>query len=155
MGFERVCAVLQNKVSNYDTDVFAPYIKWIEQKSGFSYGVNEDSDIPMRVIADHVRTLSCAIADGALPGNEGRGYVLRRVLRRAARYGRKLNFKEPFLCELTGIVAQTMGSVFPELKERREQIYKVIKGEEESFNATLDNGAHGGKEYRTLEFEII
>jgi alanyl-tRNA synthetase len=140
MGFERVCAVLQNKFSNYDTDVFEPYIKWLANKSEKTYGSNEDADIAMRVIADHVRTLSCAIADGALPGNEGRGYVLRRVLRRAARYGRKLDFTEPFLCELTNIVVQTMGAVFPELKERREHIYKVIKGEEESFNATLDRG---------------
>ncbi|MEP7235015.1 MAG: alanine--tRNA ligase, partial [Ignavibacteriota bacterium] len=117
MGFERVCAVMQEKASNYDTDVFMPYIKWMETKSKISYGSNEETDIPMRVIADHVRTLSCAIADGALPGNEGRGYVLRRVLRRAARYGRKLGFTEPFLCELTGVVVQTMGSTFPELKE--------------------------------------
>lgn len=140
MGFERAVAVLQGKASNYDTDVFIPYIKWMEQKSGIAYGAKEETDISFRVIADHVRTLSCAIADGALPGNEGRGYVLRRVLRRAARYGRKLGFKEPFLCELTGIVVLTMGAVFPELKERREHIYKVIKGEEESFNATLDRG---------------
>ncbi len=140
MGFERVCAVLQNKFSNYDTDVFEPYIKWLENKSHRTYASNEDADIAMRVISDHVRTLSCAIADGALPGNEGRGYVLRRVLRRAARYGRKLDFKEPFLCELTEVVIKTMGAVFPELKERREHIYKVMKGEEESFNATLDRG---------------
>jgi alanyl-tRNA synthetase len=117
-----------------------PYIKWLENKSHTTYGSNEEMDVPMRVIADHVRTLSCAIADGALPGNEGRGYVMRRVLRRAARYGRKLGFREPFICELTGVVVQTMGGIFPELKERREHIYKVIKGEEESFNATLDRG---------------
>src|SRR5947209_6619368 len=140
MGFERVCAVLQNKLSNYDTDVFSPYIKWLEDKTQRVYGHNDESDIAMRVIADHVRTLSCAIADGALPGNEGRGYVLRRVLRRAARYGRKLDFGEPFICELTDVVVKTMGSIFPDLKERREHIYKVIRGEEESFNATLDRG---------------
>jgi len=140
MGFERVCAVLQEKASNYDTDVFMPYIKVMELKSGISYGANEETDTAMRVIADHVRTLSCAIADGALPGNEGRGYVLRRVLRRAARYGRKLGFKEPIICELSNVVSQIMGQIFPELKERREHIYKVIKGEEESFNATLDRG---------------
>lgn len=140
MGFERAVAVMQQKASNYDTDVFMPYIKWLEQRSNITYGSNEETDISMRVIADHVRTLSCAIADGALPGNEGRGYVMRRVLRRAARYGRKLGFKEPFICDLTAVVVQTMGGVFPELKERRDHIYKVIKGEEESFNATLDRG---------------
>src|ERR1043165_4243726 len=142
MGFERVCAVMQDKYSNYDTDVFAPYIKWMSEKSGVAYGSagNEETDIAMRVIADHVRALSCAIADGALPGNEGRGYVLRRILRRAARYGRKLNFTEPFICELTAVVAQTMGGAFPELRERKDLVYKVIKAEEESFNTTLDRG---------------
>jgi alanyl-tRNA synthetase len=142
MGFERVCAVMQEKYSNYDTDVFEPYIKWMSAKSGFAYGAGgtEETDIAMRVIADHVRALSCAIADGALPGNEGRGYVLRRILRRAARYGRKLNFTEPFICELTAVVAQTMGAAFPELRERKDLVYKVIKAEEESFNTTLDRG---------------
>ncbi|MEI8134353.1 MAG: alanine--tRNA ligase [bacterium] len=140
MGFERVCAVMQNKYSNYDTDVFEPYIKWLSERSGIAYGHNEETDTSMRVIADHIRTLSCAIADGALPGNEGRGYVLRRVLRRAARYGRKLGFKDPYLCDLTAVVVQIMGSVFPELKERKDHVYRVIKGEEESFNATLDRG---------------
>ncbi len=94
----------------------------------------------MRVIADHFRTLACAIADGALPGNEGRGYVLRRILRRAARYGRKLGFTQPFLCEMTTVITQTLGSVFPELKDRRDLIFRVLKAEEESFNATLDRG---------------
>lgn len=140
MGFERVCAVMQEKASNYDTDVFMPYIKWQEQATGHTYGLNDKSDIAMRVISDHVRTLSCAIADGALPGNEGRGYVLRRILRRAARYGRGIGFTKPFLCELSHVVGQTMGGVFPELKERRDLVYKVIKAEEESFNATLDRG---------------
>ncbi|MDP4229005.1 MAG: alanine--tRNA ligase [Bacteroidota bacterium] len=140
MGFERVTAVMQGKASNYDTDIFSPYIKWIEANSGIAYGSSEETDIAMRVLSDHVRTLSCAIADGALPGNEGRGYVLRRVLRRAARYGRKLDFRKPFICELSSIVVQTMGGVFPELKERREHLFKVILGEEESFNATLDRG---------------
>ncbi len=140
MGFERICAVMQGKKSNYDSDVFTPYLNWQSQKSGIAYGANEETDIAMRVIADHVRALSCAIADGALPGNEGRGYVLRRILRRAARYGRKLGFKEPFLCDLSAVVGQTMGGVFPELRERKDLIYKVLHGEEESFNATLDRG---------------
>lgn len=140
MGFERICAVMQGKDSNYDTDVFMPYIKWQSQKSGIAYGTKEEADIAMRVISDHVRALTCAIADGALPGNEGRGYVLRRILRRAARYGRKLGFTEPFLCELSAIVVATMGLAFPELRERKDLVYKVLKAEEESFNATLDRG---------------
>ncbi|HYM36649.1 MAG TPA: alanine--tRNA ligase, partial [Steroidobacteraceae bacterium] len=154
MGFERICAVMQHKMSNYDTDVFEPYIKWLSKRSGIGYQVSglvesqtpdtrhrtPDTDIAMRVISDHVRALSSAIADGALPGNEGRGYVLRRILRRAARYGRKLGLTEPFLCELSGVVAETMGGVFPELRERRDLIYKILRAEEESFNATLDRG---------------
>ncbi len=115
MGFERVCAVLQNKGSNYDTDVFQPYIQWLSKKTNRAYGSDEKSDIAMRVIADHVRTLVAAIADGALPGKEGRGYVLRRILRRAVRYGRNLGFQEPFLFDLSTVVAEQMGHVFPEM----------------------------------------
>jgi alanyl-tRNA synthetase len=140
MGFERACAVLQNKHSNYDTDVFSPYLQWLGDRAGISYGKAPESDIAMRVIADHVRTLTSAIADGALPGNEGRGYVLRRILRRAARYGRKLGFTHPFLHDLSGIVAETMSSSFPEMRARLDLIQKVIRAEEESFNATLDRG---------------
>ncbi|MEO6940294.1 MAG: alanine--tRNA ligase [Candidatus Kapaibacterium sp.] len=140
MGFERACAVLQGKKSNYDTDVFAPYLAWLSKRSGIPYGEKPEADIAMRVIADHIRTLSSAIADGAMPGNEGRGYVLRRILRRAARYGRKLDFREPFLFELASVVADTMGDVFPELRERLGLIERVVKAEEESFNVTLDRG---------------
>jgi len=139
MGFERVCAVLQNKNSNYDTDVFSPLINEIENLSGIKYKKEEDK-VPMRVIADHARALTFAIADGAVPGNEGRGYVLRRILRRAARYGRKLNLHKPFLYKLVDILVNTMGDVFHELKDKKEFIEKVIKAEEESFNATLDRG---------------
>lgn len=139
MGFERVCAVLQNKSSNYDTDIFMPLINEIVKLSGVKYE-NEEDKIPMRVIADHIRALTFAIADGAVPGNEGRGYVLRRILRRAARYGRKINLKEPFLFKLIDILVSTMGNVFPEIKEKQEYVKKVIKAEEESFNATLDRG---------------
>lgn len=139
MGFERVCAVLQNKKSNYDTDVFTPLIKSIEEVSGIKYKT-KDHQIAMRVIADHIRALTFAIADGAVPGNEGRGYVLRRILRRAARYGRKLNLNEPFLFQLVGVISKTMGSVFPEVTEKKEYVQKVIKAEEESFNDTLDRG---------------
>ncbi|MBI5661773.1 MAG: alanine--tRNA ligase [Ignavibacterium album] len=139
MGFERVCAVLQNKSSNYDTDIFMPLINEIVKISGVKYE-NEEDKIPMRVIADHIRALTFAIADGAVPGNEGRGYVLRRILRRAARYGRKINLKEPFLFNLVGVLVSTMGNVFPEIKEKQDYVKKVIKAEEESFNATLDRG---------------
>jgi alanyl-tRNA synthetase len=139
MGFERVCAVLQKKRSNYDTDVFSPVIDEIGKIAGKSYEV-EANKTPMRVIADHIRTLSFAIADGAVPGNEGRGYVLRRILRRAARYGRKLELNKPFMFKLVDVLSATMGDVFPELIEKQEYVKKIIKAEEESFNATLDRG---------------
>lgn len=139
MGFERVCAVLQKKGSNYDTDVFMPIIDAIAKLSGVKYK-NEVDMISMRVVADHIRTLTFAIADGATPGNEGRGYVLRRILRRAARYGRKINLKEPFLYKLVGVVADNFSHVFPEIQSNRTNIEKIIKAEEESFNATLDRG---------------
>lgn len=139
MGFERVCAVLQKKKSNYDSDVFQPLIQEIANISGISYDT-EEHQIPMRVIADHVRTLTFAIGDGAVPGNEGRSYVLRRILRRASRYGRKLNLTEPFQFKLIDVLVKTMGDVFPEIKSNQSNIEKIIKAEEESFNATLDRG---------------
>jgi len=139
MGFERVCAILQKKNSNYDTDVFTHLINGIVKLSNIKYAAEEDK-IPMRVIADHARALTFAIADGAVPGNEGRGYVLRRILRRAARYGRKLNLHKPFIYELVDVLVKTMGDVFPEIKEKQAFVEKVIKAEEESFNATLDRG---------------
>ena len=139
MGFERICAVLQKKSSNYDTDVFFPLITEISKLSGIKYE-NEEDKIPMRVIADHIRTLTFAISDGAVPGNEGRGYVLRRILRRAARYGRKLKLNEPFLYNFVDVLVNTMSDVFPEIKEKKDYVIKVIKAEEESFNATLDRG---------------
>ncbi len=139
MGFERVCAILQGKNSNYDTDVFTPLIETTSRLSGIDYEKESDK-ISMRVIADHIRALTFAIADGAVPGNEGRGYVLRRILRRAARHGRKLNLTEPFLFKLVGVLASAMGSIFPELKQKQSYIEKIIKGEEESFNSTLDRG---------------
>jgi len=149
MGFERICAVLQNKKSNYDTDVFTPIINAIEKLSGINYDINlpandnsenGKNNVSMRVIADHIRTLTFAIADGATPGNEGRGYVLRRLLRRASRYGRRINLKEPFLYKLVNEVVKNFSHVFPEIKANQSQIEKIIKAEEESFNATLDRG---------------
>ena len=137
MGFERLCAVLQNKKANYDTDVFTPLLREIEIISGFKY---EDAIVPMRVIADHIRTLTFAIGDGAVPGNEGRGYVLRRILRRAARYGRKINLNEPFMYKLVQTLVDTMSDIFPEIKSNQKNIEKIIKAEEDSFNTTLDRG---------------
>lgn len=142
MGFERLCAVMQQKDSNYDTDVFQPIIAYTEDLCGRSYRPELDNPdgVAMRVIADHIRTLSFAIADGAHPGNEGRGYVLRRILRRAARYARNLGLTEPVLWKHVGILCETMGDVFPELVERRDIIERIIRAEEESFLATLDRG---------------
>ena len=139
LGFERMCAILQNKKSNYDTDVFSPLIEQIVKLSGIKND-SEENKIPMRVIADHIRTLTFAIADGAVPGNEGRGYVLRRILRRAARYGRKLNLNAPFLYKLVDTLVKTMGDVFLEIKDKKNYVKKIIKAEEENFNATLDRG---------------
>jgi alanyl-tRNA synthetase len=162
MGFERVCAIVQGtrgftefsnaRVSNYETDVFRPLFDEIEKLSGKKYGSTlpeagstghseqEKIDIAFRVIADHARTLSFAVADGINPGNNDRNYVLRRILRRAVRYGRTLGFHEPFFYKLTGVLARTMGDVFPELRAKQSHVEQVIKGEEEAFNRTLDKG---------------
>ncbi|MEN6295052.1 MAG: alanine--tRNA ligase, partial [Chloroherpetonaceae bacterium] len=142
MGFERVTAVIQGKSSNYDTDIFQPIIQKIEELSHKKYPTDNShpDGIAMRVLADHVRTLSTAIADGALPSNEGRGYVLRRILRRAARYGRNLGFHEPLLYKLVPSVIETLGDTFPELKSSQLTIEKVIKAEEEAFLGTLERG---------------
>ncbi|MBM4160129.1 MAG: alanine--tRNA ligase [Ignavibacteria bacterium] len=148
MGFERMCAVLQNKDSNYDTDVFTPLIHHLSKISGKSYDGRTtsvdmrqlDTDTAIRVIADHIRALTFAIADGAVPSNEGRGYVLRRLLRRASRFGRKLDLHEPFISTLVPVLVETMGSAFPEIRLKHEHIQKVIRGEEESFSAALDRG---------------
>ncbi len=139
MGFERICAVLQGKYSNYDTDVFMPLIDRIAEVTEQPYE-GEQRQVAMRVIADHVRMLSFSIADGAMPGPDGRGYVLRRILRRAARFGRNLGMREPFVWKLVETLGDTMGAVFPELLAQRSIVERVIRAEEESFNATLDRG---------------
>ncbi len=139
MGFERLCAVMQGKNSNYDSDVFTPIIAEISKISGVEYK-DEDQKIAMRVIADHIRTLTFAITDGAVPSNEGRGYVLRRILRRAARYGRKLNLTEPFLYKLVDKLVELMGDVFTEIKDNAEKVKNIIHSEENSFHTTLDRG---------------
>ena len=148
MGFERICAVMQHKTSNYDTDVFMPLISRIGEITHQHYdgrlaGIDRkqfDIDTAMRVLADHIRALTFAIADGATPSNEGRGYVLRRLLRRAARFGRNLSMREPFLYQLVPTLSETMADIFPELGDKQGHIQKIIRGEEESFNATLDRG---------------
>ena len=137
-GFERIVAILNGKSSNYETDLFIPILDKIVEISGKSLDINDG--IPHRVIADHVRMLAFSLADGAMPGNEGRGYVLRRVLRRAARFGRMLEMKDPFIYKLVNTLSGVMGSAFPELKEKQKHVEKVIKAEESSFNETLDRG---------------
>src|SRR6266581_4374927 len=161
MGFERVTSFIQctnqftdfsRVISNYETDVFRPLFDKLEKLSGKKYhstlpqsGVStlepqQSTDVAFRVIADHVRTLAFAIADGIQPGNTDRHYVLRRILRRAVRYGRTLGFHEPFFYKLVCVLADTMGDVFPEIRARQDHIEQVIQREEEAFNKTLDNG---------------
>ena len=139
-GFERLVAVLQDKGSNYDTDLFKPLMDTISALTGHHYGQGGEIDVAFRVLSDHIRALSFAIADGAIPGNEGQGYVLRRLLRRAARFGRILNINEPFFYHLVDPLVEKMGHAYPEIKERQKHIIRVIKAEEESFNRTLDRG---------------
>src|ERR1043165_7333153 len=140
------------KISNYETDIFRPIFDAIERLSGKRYGSTlpkpgstgdteqEKIDVAFRVISDHIRTLSFAIADGIQPGNTDRNYVLRRILRRAVRYGRTLGFHEPFFYKLVDVLAQTMGDVFPEIRTRKAQVQETIRVEEEAFNKTLDKG---------------
>lgn len=149
MGFERLCMVLQGKKSNYDTDVFQPIIQEIATMSNISYGKNEKTDIAMRVVADHLRTIAFAIADGQLPSNNKAGYVIRRILRRAVRYGYTfLNFKEPFIHELLPVLVSSMGAQYPELPAQEQLIRKVIAEEELSFLKTLSIGIAKYESYK-------
>jgi alanyl-tRNA synthetase len=161
MGFERVTSIIQctknftdfsGIISNYETDIFRPLFQELERLSGKRYGSTlprpgntsqsdqEKTDVAFRVIADHIRTLGFAIADGILPGNTDRNYVLRRILRRAVRYGRSLGFHEPFFFKLVDILAETRGDVFSEIRQRQETVRATLRGEEEAFNKTLDRG---------------
>ncbi|XOV90926.1 MAG: alanine--tRNA ligase [Bacteroidota bacterium] len=141
MGFERLAMVVQGKTSNYDTDVFQPLIQAVAKRGGVEYGKNEKIDIALRVIADHIRAVSFTIADGQIPSNIKAGYVIRRILRRAVRYGYTfLKFEEPFLFTLVEILANQFADVFPELKAQQEFVARVVKEEETTFLRTLDNG---------------
>jgi alanyl-tRNA synthetase len=141
MGFERIVAVLQAVPSNYDTDLFMPIIQAVEEITGFFYNESDDQKrVAFRVLADHIRMLTFSITDGAIPSNEGRGYVLRRILRRAARYARTLDMQEPFIFKLVPVVVNIMSGAFPEIEEKKNHVMEVIKSEEENFNRTLDRG---------------
>jgi alanyl-tRNA synthetase len=140
MGLERITAVCQGVFSNFDTDIFAPLISSIAAKAGVTYGQDDDTNTALRVIADHSRAMAFLIADGILPSNEGRGYVLRRLIRRAFRFGRLMGLKDPFLFAQAQVVVDEMGGAFPELCENQDFMVSVIKKEEERFSQTLDKG---------------
>lgn len=152
MGFERLAMVIQGKTSNYDTDIFQPLIQKIATKAGVTYGVNKKTDIAIRVVSDHIRAISFTIADGQLPGNAKAGYVIRRILRRAVRYGYTfLDFKEPFLTDLVDQLADQFKEIFPELEAQKAFVEKVIREEEVSFLRTLDKGL---KRFEAIKSEI-
>lgn len=140
MGLERMASVSQNVRTNYETDLFMPIMNEIEKVSGKQYLVNNEQDVAFKVIADHIRTIAFAISDGALPANEGRGYVLRRLLRRAVRFSQTLGINEPFMYKLVDIVADIMEPYYPNVKEKADFIKRVIKSEEERFHETLEDG---------------
>ena len=152
MGFERLVMAVQGKSSNYDTDVFQPLISSISRNAGIRYGEDEKADIAIRVIADHIRAVAFAVADGQLPSNTGAGYVIRRILRRAVRYGfTYLNFSEPFMQNLVPVLSEQLGSVFPEIRAQEEFVARVIREEEQAFLRTLENGIRiFEEEYREL-----
>jgi alanyl-tRNA synthetase len=141
MGFERLCMAIQGKTSNYDTDIFQPLIQYTAGKAGVTYGKDNKTDIALRVIADHIRAIAFTIADGQMPSNVKAGYVIRRILRRAVRYGYSyLGFREPFMCDLVAILANQFDGIFPELKAQEAFVTNVIREEENSFLRTLENG---------------
>lgn len=139
-GLERLASVMQDAPTNFDTDLFQPIIQKTAEIAGRQYGVDTDLDVAFKVIADHIRTITFAVGDGALPSNEGRGYVIRRLLRRAVRYGKVLGIHEPFMYKLVPVVGEIMGSYYPEVVEKREFIARVVKNEESRFHETLNEG---------------
>lgn len=140
MGLERMASVIQDVPTNFDTDLFIPIIRSTEEIAGVKYGNNRETDVAFKVIADHIRTVAFAVGDGALPSNEGRGYVLRRLLRRAVRYAKQININRPFMYELVPVVGEIMADFYPEVKDKTDFIQKVIKNEEERFHETLHEG---------------
>jgi len=142
MGLERITAVIQGKLSNYDTDLFTPILEAIGQRAGRRYGssIDEPADVSMRVIADHLRAMTFLIADGVVPSNEWRGYVLRKIMRRAMRHGKKLGFSKPVLHDLVDVVVTEMSDAYPELRHNRDAIVRVVRSEEERFDAVLTAG---------------
>jgi alanyl-tRNA synthetase len=140
MGLERMASVVQNVPTNFDTDLFIPIIRSTEEIASVKYGDDKEKDVAFKVIADHIRTVAFAVGDGALPSNEGRGYVLRRLLRRAVRYAKQITINRPFMYELVPVVGEIMHDFYPEVKEKTEFIQKVIKNEEERFHETLNEG---------------
>jgi alanyl-tRNA synthetase len=164
MGLERIAAVLQGKQSNYDTDLFRPLIARVEELSEKTYGRDEASDVSMRVIADHARAATFLITDGVTPSNEWRGYVLRRIMRRAMRHGRMLGMSTPFLWDMTGRVVSVMGEAYPEIREAQVRVAEAVRQEEERFAETLDLGmakireyleAHRGDATRTVDGRLL
>ncbi|KAF6510135.1 alanine--tRNA ligase [Geobacillus sp. FSL K6-0789] len=140
MGLERMCSILQDVPTNFETDLFMPIIRATEQISGERYGEDPEKDVAFKVIADHIRAVTFAIGDGALPSNEGRGYVLRRLLRRAVRYAKHIGIERPFMYELVPVVGEIMHDYYPEVKEKADFIARVIRSEEERFHETLHEG---------------
>ncbi|AQX53654.1 MULTISPECIES: alanine--tRNA ligase [Priestia] len=140
MGLERMVSVIQDVPTNFDTDLFMPIIEATENISGAKYRTEDEKDVAFKVIADHIRTVTFAVGDGALPSNEGRGYVLRRLLRRAVRYAKKLGINRPFMYELVPVVGEIMVDFYPEVKDKTDFIQRVVKNEEERFHETLNEG---------------
>jgi len=164
MGLERIAAVLQGKMSDYDTDLFAPLIAHVSTLSGKAYHAREEDDVSMQVIADHARAATFLIADGVTPSNEWRGYVLRRIMRRAMRHGRMLGLREPFLWKVTDTVVQILGDAYPEIREQHPRVAEAVRQEEERFAETLDLGmekirdymsAHGGQGGKVVDGKFL
>src|SRR5260370_12384795 len=140
MGLERITAVMQDKQSNYDTDLFAPVLSRVGELAGVRYGQDDRTDISMRVVADHIRATTCLIGDGVMPSNEWRGYVLRKIMRRAMRHGKHLGMTEPFMHKLVAVLDDEMGGAYPELRTNREMVESTILAEEHRFEAGLNEG---------------